>query len=260
MYAGKRSRLFLLGRTPAEGLDRLCSETPVEEWPQQLPPLRTGPQLLLKATPRVPVHDASSAASQALKYSVLNSGPVLACVDLGDVWRVFRSWSPTSLMAPLVPMLVDKSNGDLYNDWPFRSGGPTAQDAFLRLLQEVGPRLRELGFQGSGTGWRHSDADRYLCLVFIRFRSSTAVASTFYLTASIIAKEHWEQLRAEDPGLPSQPPTTGYQGTRFEIGQHHGMPVRFHVLAGADNNWMAGCVLDTIERVILSQASRTQEG
>jgi hypothetical protein len=254
MYAGKGSGIFRLGSDPVEGLNTLCSRVPVEEWPRQRSPQRVGPPLLLKATPPAPAPDAAAAANQALKVSYINDGPVLGCVDFGDVWRVFRSRSTHILAAPQIPLLVDKRTGDVFNDWPFRRGGPTAHDAFKQVLREVAPHLRERGFQGSGTGWRRDDGDRYVGLSFVRFRSGSAVASTFYLTVSVISTARWEQLRGQDPGLPSKPPAPGDNGTRVEYGEHNGMPVAFHVLAGTENEWMAQCVLDTIEARIGSQA------
>lgn len=255
LFAGKGSRLYLLGRTATEGLDTLCGPTGPDEWPRQLPPERTGPPLLLRADPPSQVTDATAAAARSLAYSGVNRGPVLACVDLGDVWRVYRSSHPTTLQAPQVPMLVDKQTGDLFNEWPFRADGPSAQDAFHDFLERLSTGLAPLGFLLDGQAWRRDDEDHHVVLNVTRYRTrTTRLTSTFYFTPTAIPRETWQRQRAQDPSLPEQPPAVRGTGLRIEWGRHEGQRVRFHVLAGVDPSWMAACVLETLLQQELLQS------
>lgn len=247
LFAGKGTKLYLLGRTTAEGLDTLCGPTGPAQWPRQHAPERTGPPLLLRAEPPMQVWDSAAAAARSLAYSEVNPGPVLACVDLGDVWRVYRSSHPTALHAPHVPMLVDKQTGDLFNEWPFRTDGPTAQDAFRVFLNLLGTALKPLGFVRDGQSWRRDDDNHHLVLSVTRYRTlTTRLCCTFYLTPTVVPRKAWQQQRAQDPSLPELPPPVHGTGLRIEFGRHEGQQARFHVLAGVDPTWMTICVLDAL--------------
>jgi hypothetical protein len=160
----------------------------------------------------------------------------------------------------MLPVLVDKRTGDVYRDWPIRAEGPTAQGAYQELLREIRPRLRELGFQGSGGKWRLSTSDRYLCLVFTRYaRGSSRVCVRFYLSAKVWTKAEWDQMRSRDPSLPKVPPPAHHNGRRFESGMFRGIPTSFYVL-GAEGEGMADSVLGTIEWLVLPWAGVTSIG
>lgn len=88
----------------------------------------------------------------------------------------------------------------------------TAQDALTVLLREhVGPRLRALGFKGSGASWT---ADRPGWLVSLGFQRSvhgTALDTEFTVNVAVASIEGWNARRQAEPYLPVRPaPNTRY--------------------------------------------------
>ncbi|MET9614244.1 DUF4304 domain-containing protein [Kitasatospora indigofera] len=90
--------------------------------------------------------------------------------------------------------------------------GPTAQELYRAMLRDnVAPRLRALGWQGSGQRFTLPDPGAWVQLGFQSFRFSTADTLEFTINISVIGRPAWETYRDENPGHPERPnPTFQY--------------------------------------------------
>lgn len=82
----------------------------------------------------------------------------------------------------------------------------TAQEALAALLREhIGPKLRALGFKGSGAAWT---ADRPGVLVGLGVQRSvhgTREQTEFTINVTVVSIDAWNALRIERPYLPARP-------------------------------------------------------
>src|SRR5689334_15134911 len=82
---------------------------------------------------------------------------------------------------------------------------PTAQSSYSEMLRtQVAPRMRALGFKGSGGRYVLPDADRWLIVAFQKNRYSTAESVSFTVNLTAANKEAWEKFRG-GWGLAEQP-------------------------------------------------------
>ena len=83
---------------------------------------------------------------------------------------------------------------------------PSARDTYEALLRDgLGPRLRALGFRGSGTAFRWPREGWLVQLGVQRSRDSTRQRVLFTINLSAVPVVRWEQARAADPRLPKVP-------------------------------------------------------
>jgi len=85
---------------------------------------------------------------------------------------------------------------------------PTAQAVFNRMLREqVAPRLRELGFKGSGQNFSLPSETHYALLGFQKSDFSDKSAARFTVNLTVVGREAWEQgSRRAWPDQPLRPP------------------------------------------------------
>jgi uncharacterized protein DUF4304 len=83
---------------------------------------------------------------------------------------------------------------------------PTAQTVYATMLRtEIAPRLRELGFKGSGSSYLLPDDDRWLIVAFQRGRYSRADCVPFTVNLTAGDKRTWAEARARMSWLPLRP-------------------------------------------------------
>ncbi|GAA2057765.1 hypothetical protein GCM10009839_79140 [Catenulispora yoronensis] len=82
----------------------------------------------------------------------------------------------------------------------------TAQDLFRTLIHHnLAPRLRALGWQGSGQRYLLPDPRSWAQMGFQRSRSNTAASVRFTVNISVIGKAAWAEFRSEQPDMPLRP-------------------------------------------------------
>jgi hypothetical protein len=133
----------------------------------------------------------------------------------------------------------------------------TAQETYAAMLRgQIAPRLRALGFQGSGAVYRLPDAAVWRQIGFQRSRSSTAAVVRFTINLTRADKARWEAARVRDPWIGARPsgstryalPPEVHQAVR--IGQLMPGPgdIWWEVVAGQDTTTLAEAVVGAIER------------
>jgi hypothetical protein len=131
----------------------------------------------------------------------------------------------------------------------------TAQETYAAMLREqVAPRLRALGFLGSGSAYRLPDEAVWRRLGFQKDRYSTAEAVRFTVNLSVADKARWAAARVREPWIGARPsgntryalPAETFRAVR--IGQL--MPGRrdtwWEVVAGRDTTRLAAEVAAAI--------------
>src|SRR5262245_16788124 len=82
---------------------------------------------------------------------------------------------------------------------------PTAQDMYRAMHRlELGPRMRALGFKGSGGRYVLPDDHRWLVIGFQKNRYSTAACVSFTVNVTAADKQTWAAHQSE-PWVPAQP-------------------------------------------------------
>jgi hypothetical protein len=97
--------------------------------------------------------------------------------------------------------------------------GPTAQAVYADMLRtEVAPRLRGLGFKGSGSSYVLPDDDRWLIVAFQKDHYSRKDCVRFTVNLSVADKREWAEARVATTSLPLRPSgNTQYMGTEMAI-------------------------------------------
>lgn len=91
------------------------------------------------------------------------------------------------------------------------------------LRDELAPRLRSLGFKGSGQTYALPSDSHWAVLGFQKSAFSDARTVSFTVNASVVGREEWETARATSPRLPSRPPAnTRFPPTIAPAGYWHG--------------------------------------
>ncbi len=108
----------------------------------------------------------------------------------------------------------------------------TAQELYRAMLRDsIAPRLRALGWKGSGQRFALPDPGAWVQLGFQSSRFNTGDALEFTINISVIDRTAWEVYRAERPELPTRPNPSTHYSRRFE-------PVRIgHLLAARRDTW-----------------------
>lgn len=109
--------------------------------------------------------------------------------------------------------------------------GTSAQDAFTRMVKEsLWPRLREVGFTGSGLTFKWPEPDAYMMIGLQKSTSSMKDSVKFTANVSVTTKARWAEMRSESSYLSEKPsPNTLPWGWGTRIG--HLLP------AGTDKWW-----------------------
>jgi hypothetical protein len=85
------------------------------------------------------------------------------------------------------------------------------------LRTEVGPRLRALGFVGSGSSFVLPNDESWLVVGFQKDLYSTASSVRFTVNLSKVRKAAWAEFREENPSLARRPSgNTDYFADSFE--------------------------------------------
>ena len=85
----------------------------------------------------------------------------------------------------------------------------TAQDAYADMLRtEIAPKLRALGFKGSGNSYVLPDADRWLVVAFQKNRYSSAEFISFTVNIAAADKRVWAAAHAAERWVPARPSAT----------------------------------------------------
>ncbi|MEV8095937.1 DUF4304 domain-containing protein [Kitasatospora sp. NPDC085879] len=108
----------------------------------------------------------------------------------------------------------------------------TAQELYRAMLRDgVAPRLRALGWKGSGLRFELPDPNAWVQLGFQSSRFNSAESLDFTVNISVIGRAAWENHREEHPELPARPNPVVHYGRRFE-------PVRIgYLLADRRDTW-----------------------
>jgi hypothetical protein len=77
----------------------------------------------------------------------------------------------------------------------------------------VAPRLRELGFKGSGQNYELSSDEYWALLGFQKSTYSDASLVRFTANVLVVSRSTWNDIRAERPTLPRRPTATTFWGT-----------------------------------------------
>ena len=82
----------------------------------------------------------------------------------------------------------------------------SAQAALGELMRvHLGPRLRALGFKGSGASWTRDRAGFLVCLGVQRSVYGDRGVSEFTVNVTAVSIDAWKALRGERPYLPARP-------------------------------------------------------
>jgi hypothetical protein len=98
----------------------------------------------------------------------------------------------------------------------------TAQEEFKALMKDhIGPRLRDLGWRGSGANWLRPHRTQWVLLGWQKSRDSTAASVEFTGNLSVVAKDAWDAENVPHGRRPERPsPTTSWMvGWERRIGQ-----------------------------------------
>lgn len=81
-----------------------------------------------------------------------------------------------------------------------------AQEAFRAMLRDqVAPRLRSLGFKGSGQTFRLPSETHWALLGFQKSAWSDADRVSFYVNLTAVGRDDWAKGREAWPSLPDHP-------------------------------------------------------
>jgi hypothetical protein len=82
----------------------------------------------------------------------------------------------------------------------------TAQDAYKAMIRDhLSPRLRALGFKGSGGAYEWPSQSHWIILGVQKSQSSSATAVKFTLNCQVVRRDVWEKERQEHSYLGEKP-------------------------------------------------------
>ena len=122
---------------------------------------------------------------------------------------------------------------------------------------QIAPRLRELGFRGSGQSYSLPDETAFVLLGFQKDKYSDADAVPFTVNLTVASKAAWAAARRERPWIGEKPSANTRAGTfAWERRITEVLATRYHdvapeiwwtVKAGQDTTAVATEVLEIIE-------------
>ena len=135
---------------------------------------------------------------------------------------------------------------------------PNVLDAYNAMLKEtIAPRLRELGFRGSGGVYTRPDPTHFIRIGFQKSVYGSRAHVKFTINISAIDKEGWERARADEDHLPKEPSASifyGHQHWQRRIGQvmpREGSEPWWELTVGTDTAAVGRDVLTAIETFAL---------
>lgn len=138
----------------------------------------------------------------------------------------------------------------------------TAQDTFTEMVKlGVRPRLKALGFAGSGTTFVWPSTSAFCLLGFQRSQSSNRDALKFTINVTAADKSAWESARQTRPHLPAKPSPNTFYGTHIwqrRIGKllPGGEDKWWTVEANQDWHTLADEVVDAVTRFAVPEMQR----
>jgi hypothetical protein len=134
------------------------------------------------------------------------------------------------------------------------------------MRDDVAPRLRALGWKGSGRRFQLPDPENWIQLGFELSRRNTAAEAYFTLNVSVISRSTWTVFQADRPTLPSRPNPSVVYGRDLR-------PMRIGSLiypdAGDDTwwcvtdrtpakhvGWIANGIVDVVTRLAMPKISQ----
>jgi hypothetical protein len=142
----------------------------------------------------------------------------------------------------------------------------TAQNTFKRMIREqVAPKLRVLGFKGSGQKFVLASDSHWAVLGFQRSAWGDSSEGSFTINLTVVAKQAWEQSRAERPHRGVIPQANAFEGApaweerigRLMPGDHDQW---WKVRAGEQTDEVTSEVMNAVERYALPEMRRQIEG
>ncbi len=93
----------------------------------------------------------------------------------------------------------------------------TALESYRTLLKDhIGPRLRDLGWQGSGPAWKRPHPTHWVLLGFQKSSASDAEAVPFTANLKVIGKDAWDAENVPPGRVPQRPSTSVSWGVGWE--------------------------------------------
>lgn len=93
----------------------------------------------------------------------------------------------------------------------------SALEAFRVLMKDhLGPRLRHLGWQGSGANWHRPHPALWVVLGWQKDRYSTAASVSFTANLAVIAKDVWEAENIPPGRRPAKPTASTHWSLGWE--------------------------------------------
>jgi hypothetical protein len=99
--------------------------------------------------------------------------------------------------------------------------GISSQEVYKKMMDgTISPKLRELGFQGSGGRYSLKSDEYWALLSFQKSAYSDSDQIRCTINLMVVSRQQWDAYRAEQPGHPARPAAgTGYSseicGTRI---------------------------------------------
>jgi hypothetical protein len=130
----------------------------------------------------------------------------------------------------------------------------------------IGPRLRELGFRGSGGVYTRPDSRNFVRIGFQKSVYGTKQQVKFTLNVSVINKAQWEAARAEQDHLPVEPSANTFYGGAFwqqrisELMPRQDRERWWELSPTSDIEAVAADVLKVIEEIGLPAMDKVADG
>ena len=115
------------------------------------------------------------------------------------------------------------------------------------LREEIAPRLRSLGFKGSGQSFSLPSESHWAIVGFQKSRFSDARSVSFTVNVTVVGRNEWETAHAKCRGLSARPaPNTGLPPISAPSGYWHER-IGFLIPGNRDRWWNVAAQADTSE-------------
>lgn len=138
----------------------------------------------------------------------------------------------------------------------------TAQETYTATLKtSIAPRLRTLGFKGSGQNYSLASDDHWAMLAFQKSTSSDRRRVRFTANVLVVSRSGWDQARTRSPHLPERPTASTYWGTfvwQKRIGEllPDGEDTWWEIAAGGNGEEVADAVVSAVREYVLPAMRR----